>query len=115
MKIRSRKNKGKRLQKYVQSLLLEKTKSFGLVEGDIQNTVMGESGRDIKLSPAAETVIPFDIECKNTEKINIWSAIQQAENNCKEGRIPMVIFSKNYSKTYAVIELDKLLNLLYQK
>ena len=44
---------------------------------------MGESGRDIRLSPSAEKVVPFDIECKNTEKINIWSALEQAEKNTK--------------------------------
>ena len=115
MKTRSAKNKGKRLQKIVQQLLLEKTQPIGLVEGDISNTIMGQSGRDIILSPAAEKVIPFDIECKNQEKLNIWSAIQQAEDNTKEGRIPMLVFSKNRSKTYCVVELSKLLDLLYSK
>jgi len=115
MKTRSAKNKGKRLQKQVQQLLLEKTHPIGLVEGDISNTIMGEAGRDIKLSPAAESVIPFDIECKNQEHINIWSSIQQAEDNTKEGRIPMLVFSKNRSKTYAVVELEKLLDLLYSE
>ena len=115
MKTRSAKNKGKRLQKHVQKILLEKTEHIGLIEGDITNTIMGESGRDIRLSPAAENVIPFDIECKNQEHLNIWSAIQQAEDNTKEGRIPMLVFSKNRSKTYAVVELDKLLDLLYSK
>lgn len=115
MKTRSAKNKGKRLQKQVQQLLLEKTGHTGLVDGDIENTVMGESGRDIKLSPAAEKVIPFDIECKNQEKLNIWSALTQARDNTKDGRIPMLVFSKNRSDIYAVIQLEKLLDLLYSK
>lgn len=114
MKTRSAKNKGKRLQKEVQKLLLETTHKYGLMDGDIQNTIMGEAGRDIKLSPAAEKVIPFDIECKNQEKLNFWSAIQQAEDNTKEGRIPLLVFRKNNAKTYAVIELEKLLKLLYE-
>jgi len=112
---RSRKNKGKRLQKEVQKLLLEKTHKYGLVDGDIQNTIMGESGRDIKLSPAAEKIIPFDIECKNQEHINIWGAIGQAEENTKDGRIPLLIFRKNHSEKYAVIKLETLLDLLYSK
>jgi hypothetical protein len=114
MKTRSAKNKGKRLQKEVQKLLLEATHKFGLVDGDIQNTIMGESGRDIKLSPAAEKIIPFDIECKNQENIQIWSAIQQAQDNTKEGRIPLLVFRKNNTKAYAVIEFDKLIKLLYE-
>ena len=76
---------------------------------------MGQSGRDISLSPAAEKIIPFDVEVKNQEKLNIWSAINQAESNTKEGRIPMVVFTRNRSKTYAVIEFDKLTDLLYEK
>ncbi len=115
MRTRSRKNKGKRLQKEVQALLLEKTEKYGLVSGDIENTVMGESGRDIKLSPAAEKIVPFDIECKNQEKLNIWSSLEQAEDNVKEGRIPAVVFRRNRSKTYICIEFDKLVDLLYEK
>jgi len=113
--VRSRKSKGKKLQKEVQNLLLEKTNHIGLVDGDIQNTIMGESGRDIKLSPAAENVIPFDIECKNTESLNVWNALTQAEENTKSNRIPLLVFRRNRSKTYAVIELEKLLDLLYKK
>jgi len=107
--------KVKKLQKEVQNLLLEKTNHIGLVDGDIQNTIMGESGRDIKLSPAAENVIPFDIECKNTESLNVWNALTQAEENTKSNRIPLLVFRRNRSKTYAVIELEKLLDLLYKK
>jgi len=112
---RARKAKGKRLQKEVQKLLFEATHHYGLQDGDIQNTIMGEAGRDIKLSPAAEQVIPFDIECKNQEHINIWSSIEQANTNTKEGRIPLVVFRKNHSNTYAVIEFEKLLELLFKK
>ena len=113
MKTRSAKNKGKRLQKEVQKLLFEATHHYGLQDGDIQNTIMGQSGRDILLSPAAEKVIPFDIECKNTETLNITGAIEQAESNTKTGRIPLVIFRKNRSKTYAIINFKELLNLLF--
>ena len=114
MKTRSAKNKGKRLQREVQKLLFEATHKYGLQDGDIQNTIMGEAGRDIKLSPAAEQVIPFDIECKNQEKLNVWDALKQAQDNTKEGRIPLLIFRKNNAKTYAVIEFDKLIKLLYE-
>ena len=42
---------------------------------------MGESGEDIKLSPAARKLIPYSFECKNQEKLNIWEALSQAEEN----------------------------------
>ena len=115
IKTSSAKSKGRRLQQHVRDLLLEKTEKYGLVSGDIESIGMGQSGRDVLLSPAAEKVVPFDIETKNQEKINIWSAIEQAEYNTKKGRIPMVVFKRNRSKVYACIELDKLIDLLYEK
>ena len=79
MKSRSAKNKGKRLQNNVRDLLLE---SFTELEpDDVRSAIMGESGEDIKLSPAARKQIPFSFECKNQEKLNIWDSLQQAEEN----------------------------------
>ena len=40
---------------------------------------MGDSGEDILLSPAARKLFPFSVECKNQEKLNIWSSLEQAE------------------------------------
>lgn len=73
---------------------------------------MGSQGSDIILSPLAKKYILFDIESKCQEKLNIWSAIEQAEANAEEGRIGLVIFKRNRSKVYAVVEFHKLLSLL---
>ena len=70
---------------------------------------MGECGEDIKLSPAARAVFPYSVECKNTEKLNVWSALAQCEANAKDGATPLLIFSRNRSKTYVAIELDAFL------
>ena len=77
MKTRSAKNKGKRLQNSIRDILLETFTQ--LEEDDIKSTTMGESGEDIQLSPAARKLIPYAIECKNQEKINIWESLKQAE------------------------------------
>ena len=109
MKPRSAKNKGKRLQNKVRDLILEK---FNQLEpDDVRSVTMGESGEDILLSPAARKLFPFSTECKNQEKINIWSSLEQAETNSGK-HIPIVIFKRNRTKTYAVLEFDKLLELL---
>ena len=109
MKPRSAKNKGKRLQNKVRDLILEK---FNQLEpDDVRSVTMGESGEDILLSPAARKLFPFSTECKNQEKLNIWSSLEQAETNSGK-HIPIVIFKRNRSKTYAVLEFDKLLKLL---
>ena len=109
MKPRSAKNKGKRLQNDVRDLILEKLDT--LEPDDVRSITMGDSGEDILLSPAARKVFPFSVECKNQESLNIWSAIEQAENN-SGNHIPLVIFKRNRTKTYAVLEFDKLLKLL---
>ena len=110
MKTRSAKNKGKRLQNNVRDILLETFKNQ-LEEDDVKSTTMGESGEDIQLSPAARKLFPFAVECKNQEKLNIWSSLEQAETNSGK-HIPLLIFKRNRSKTYAVLEFGKLLELL---
>tara|TARA_X000001382_G_C3158655_1_gene175490 strand:+ start:677 stop:1012 length:336 start_codon:yes stop_codon:yes gene_type:complete len=109
MKSRSAKNKGKRLQNKIRDLILEK---FSTLENDdVRSITMGDSGEDILLSPAARKLFPFSVECKNQEKLNIWSALDQAEQNSGE-HTPLVIFKRNRSKTYAVLQIEKLLELL---
>ena len=109
MKPRSAKNKGKRLQNKVRDLILEK---FNTLEvDDVRSITMGDSGEDILLSPAARKVFPFSVECKNQEKLNIWEALDQAEGNSGK-HTPLVIFKRNRSKTYAVLEFEELLQLL---
>ena len=109
MKPRSAKNKGKRLQNKIRDLILEK---FDILESDdVRSITMGDSGEDILLSPAARKVFPFSVECKNQEKLNIWSALEQAEEN-SGNHTPLVIFKRNRTNTYAVLEFDKLLELL---
>ena len=44
-------------------------------------------------------------------KLSIWSSLEQAENNSGV-HTPLLIFKRNRTKTYAVLEFDKLLELL---
>ena len=109
MKSRSAKNKGKRLQNNVRDLLLE---TFNQLEpDDIKSAIMGDSGEDIKLSPAARKLIPYSFECKNQEALNIWSSLEQAETNAGDYD-PVLIFKRNRSKTYAVINIEKFIELI---
>ena len=113
MKTASRKAKGRRLQNRIRDLLIEHF-SDELEDDDIRCAIMGESGEDLKLSPAARKLIPYSIECKNQEKLNIWDSLEQAEENSK-GYTPILIFKRNRSKTYAVVELNHFLKLIKNK
>lgn len=113
MKPRSAKAKGRKLQTEVKQLILD---AFPLLEeDDVKPAIMGESGEDIKLSPAARKLFPYSVECKNTEKLNIWSALEQAETNTKDGLNPIVFFRRNRSKTYVVMEAEHFLSLVKNK
>mgnify|MGYP000328676613 CR=1 FL=1 len=113
MKTSSGKAKGRRLQNKIRDLLLEHF-SDKLEPDDVKVAIMGESGEDIKLSPAARKLIPYSFECKNQEKLSIWEALNQAAENSGDFP-PVLIFKRNRSKTYAVIEVDEFLKLINVK
>ena len=78
MKTQSRKAKGRRLQQQFRDLLIEK---LDIDPEDIESRSMGAGGEDLIMSKAARNKFPFSIECKNQERMNIWSAWEQAINN----------------------------------
>ena len=119
MKPRSAKAKGRNLQNFVRDKLRQIfVDEWELVPGleadDIKSQTMGMPGEDIVLSPSAKKLIPYSFECKNTEKINLWKAIEQSCSNC-EDRDPVVIIKRNRSKVYAVIEFNNFLKLIRRK
>lgn len=117
-KAASVKAKGRRLQNYVRDALRkcfieECTLLPKLEEDDIKSQTMGMTGEDIVLSPAARKIIPYSFECKNVERLNIWNAIKQAEDNCKDNE-PITVIKRNRTKAYAVMEFDAWLELVKQ-
>ena len=106
---RSAKAKGRRLQNFVRDALRDKYSK--LEEDDIKSAIMGVGGEDIVLSPAARKVIPYSFECKNVERLQFWSSVEQAESN-SNGRTPVLVVKKNGKKPYVVLELDKWLELI---
>ena len=110
MKTSSGKAKGRRLQNKIRDLLLEHF-SDKLEPDDVRVAIMGETGEDIKLSPAARKLIPYSFECKNQEKLSIWSSLEQAAENSGDYP-PVLIFKRNRSKTYVTLELEEFLKLI---
>ena len=78
MKTSSANAKGRNLQKKVRVLLIELLKVDPEV---IESRSMGASGDDFIMAKAARNLFPYSIECKNQEKINVWSAYKQATDN----------------------------------
>lgn len=110
MKPQSAKAKGRRLQQKVANSILDAFPE--LQPADCFSTSMGCPGEDIKLSTAARALVPLSLECKNTERLNLWGALEQCAQNCPSFAEPCVVFSKNNAKTYATVEWQFLLKLL---
>jgi hypothetical protein len=108
LKPSSAKQKGRLLQQWVVAQLLER---FSILEqGDIVNTSMGAPGEDVKLSPAARKVIPYQVECKNLSKIAVYQHYEQAKTHGKHE--PLVIMKQNQSKPLAVVDAQHFLDVL---
>lgn len=109
MRPQSAKAKGRRLQQTVCQDLLDLFPS--LEADDIRSTSMGCNGEDCQLSPAARKLIPCAIECKNVERLNIWSTVDQALTNAN-GHHPMIVMKKNNTKPWAAVPWTFFLTLL---
>ena len=109
MKSQSCKSKGRRLQSAIVRRILDHFAE--LEQDDVRSCSMGANGEDVQLSPRARGLLPFSIEAKNVEKLNVWGALEQAERNAG-GFDPLLVFKRNHSKTYATVELDVFLRLV---
>jgi|TARA_A200000159_G_C7239033_1_gene303699 hypothetical protein len=78
---------------------------LGADEEDLESRPMGSSGEDIIMGKQTRQIFPYSVECKNQEKVNIWSAMEQAESNCKSYE-PLVVIKKNGKKPLAVIDAE---------
>lgn len=111
MKTSSAKAKGRRCSQEVKDLLL--ASSPDLQEADIVVTPSGVPGVDLHFSSKAQEKYPFVVECKNQEKLQIWSALEQAESHIKNSStyIPVLFFRRNRSKLYVALEAKDFLKL----
>lgn len=100
MKPQSAKAKGRALQKMVRDILLLDER---LKEDDVQSRSMGAGGEDLMLSPAAREIYPVSIECKNSERVNVWEAYKQAQANAGN-YIPVTVIKKNRHKPLVVLD-----------
>ena len=108
---RSRKSKGAAFQSYIRDLLLEKFCDT-LEPDDIKTAVMGESGIDIKLSPAAQRLFPWAVEAKRTEKMSVPAWWEQAKTNATDKLKPLIITKQNRKEPLVILSLEDFLSLL---
>ena len=105
MKTAARKAKGRRLQQKFMELLIER---LDIDPEDIESRSMGAGGEDLIMSKAARSKFPFSIECKNQEKLNIWSAWEQANSN-RGIYDPIVVIKRNGTAPLVVLDAENFL------
>ncbi len=98
----SGKAKGRRLQQWLIGRAIE---ILNIHPEDIENRSMGASGEDVIMSRAAREKFPFAVEAKNVEKLNVWTAYDQAKSNCGNYE-PLLVMKKNHKKPLIVIDAE---------
>ena len=57
----------------------------------------------------------YSWECKNQEKLNIWKALHQSENDALGTmKSPVVVFTKNFEDDYIALKYDDFVNILLE-
>ena len=102
MKTQSAKAKGRKLQKWMRELLIEK---LDIHPEDIESSSMGAGGEDLIMARAAREKFPMSVECKNQEKVNVWESYKQAEDNSKDYE-PVVVIKRNNSKPLVLVDAE---------
>ena len=102
MKTQSAKAKGRKLQQWVRTQLIEQ---LDVHPEDIESRSMGAGGEDLIMARAAREKFPMSVECKNQEKVNIWESYKQAEENSKDYE-PVVVIKRNNSKPLVLVDAE---------
>ena len=102
MKPSSAKNKGRLLQQWTAKKMLEYAPT--LEPDDVVSTSMGAGGADVKLSPAARKIYPFQIECKSHAKIAVYDFYRQAASHGTYE--PLVVIKQNQCKPLVIVDAD---------
>ncbi|MFL0587331.1 hypothetical protein ACH0BU_11860 [Sphingomonas olei] len=104
--IRSAKAKACRLQNKVRDAI--RADNPDLDPADVTSAIMGSSGADIVLTPAAKRVHPYSYEAKAHANgfAKAYAAIDQANRN--DGLTPVAVVQHDRAKPLAILHLDDL-------
>ena len=111
MRPSSAKAKGRKLQKWFTETLIQQ---LGLDEEDLESRPMGSQGEDIIMGKQTREKFPYSIECKNQERVNVWTSYEQAKENCK-GYEPLVVIKRNRTKPLVLVDAEHFVNLFKEK
>lgn len=93
------KSKGARGERELASVLRE----HGYSDAKRSAQYCGKGGESADVIGAMEGI---HIECKRTEKLQLWPSLYQAKRDAKPGNIPAVFHRPNHEKWIVIMYLD---------
>ena len=107
---RSGKAKGRLGQQEIRDKILGRFPDFH--PDDVKSTVMGDTGEDIQLSPAARKVLPLSIEVKRRKGglKTVYSYVEQATKH-GDGE-PVVFFRADRQPWLVIVGLEHYMDLI---
>lgn len=111
----SAKQKGRKLQQAVRDAF--RAADLTLHPDDIKSTTMGSSGVDVQFSPAAKKVFPFDIECKQVERLQVVPTFLEhyGKYETDKSTIKLLVHSKNRTPVLVTLRFEDLMALISGK
>lgn len=107
MLVKSKKQKGKQLEKFVAGRL-GKIYKFAYSRAD------SGSGKYKKEDVTLPDDVPLFIECKNHAEMNFSSWWRQTLNGCPASKLPVLVYKLNYQTPKVALKLNDLLYFLFQ-
>ena len=102
---KSKKQKGKRLEKYV-------TKELKKVFDFVYSRADSGSGKFHKEDITLPDYVPLSIECKNQAELKIETWFRKMEENCPADKYPVLIYKTDYQEPKVVMRISDFLNFL---
>lgn len=57
----------------------------------------------------------FHVECKRTERLNLYEAMAQSVNDARDGEVPIVVHRRNRKEWLAVLRLKDFMELINER
>jgi hypothetical protein len=112
MKPASAKAKGRALQNWVAERISRLIQAPWGADQPIEPRRMGQNGVDIRLDVAVRKSFPWSVECKNTERWEVASAIKQVKEQQYSNTDWVVFFRKNRHEEIAVLNAEVFFEIL---
>lgn len=108
LRIQSAKAKGRRACQEAKDIIVRTAQKY-IEEDDVIVVSSSVCGEDLLLSPLAKTIFPFCFEVKNQERLNVWAAIEQAQDHAEKEYPkyqPMVVFRRNGEPLRCIVDFN---------